>query len=165
MTDPIGRGLSWLERQASWGAPLLLRMAVGSTFIAHGYGKIFERGILATADGFAQMGVPMGQALGPVVPVAEFFGGIAVVLGLGTRAWAFLQAWIMAFAIAFVHGSQGFKMHGEIMSRGGKEMPVSAGWEWQALLLAACLALVLMGPGRASIDAWVRRRFRREMTP
>ncbi len=149
--------LEFLDRQRAW-LPVLLRLVVGATFIAHGYGKVFERGILGTAQGFARMGIPLGGVLGLLVPIVEFFGGICLVLGLGTRVWAFLQSWDMVFAIVFVHRNQGFVIQGELVERGGKQVPVAAGWEWQALILAACLTLMIGGPGSLSIDAWFRRR-------
>jgi putative oxidoreductase len=145
-----------LDRQRAW-MPLLLRIPVGATFALHGYGKVFERGILATASGFAEHGIPLGAVLGPIVPIAEFFGGLCLIVGLGTRVWAFLQAWIMIFAIAFVHGSQGFQMHAVMMTREGKQVAANAGWEWQALILAASLVLVIGGGGALSMDALLGR--------
>lgn len=84
--------LEFLDRQRAW-SPILLRLVVGATFIAHGYGKVFERGILGTAEGFVRAGIPLGGTLGLLVPIVEFFGGICLILGLGTRIWTFLQAW------------------------------------------------------------------------
>jgi len=145
-----GRHPSWL--------PLLLRIPVGATFIVHGYGKVFERGILETASGFAQRGIPLGGVLGPIVPIAEFFGGILLIAGLGTRLWGLLDAGVMTFAILFVHWSQGFRMKAELVTRGDQQVAASGGWEWQALLLASCLVLAIGGGGKVSLDALIVRR-------
>jgi putative oxidoreductase len=155
----VGSLLKLLEAQRSWSA-LFLRVAVGMTFVTHGYDKVFKSGIMETAQAFAQMGIPLGGVLGPLVPIAEFFGGLGLILGLGTRLWAFLQAWTMVFAIAFVHGGQGFALHAEMAERSGKQVPSLAGWEWQALLLASCITLFLTGAGVASVDHFIRRKFR-----
>lgn len=50
-------------------------------------------------------------------------------------------------------------MHAALIERGGQGIAVVAGWEWQALILVACLTLTIGGPGCLSIDAWLRRRF------
>ncbi|MBI2933871.1 MAG: DoxX family protein, partial [Planctomycetes bacterium] len=80
----LQRVLRFLDRQSLWSA-LLLRVAVGATFTAHGAGKVFGSSILAFTPP-----VPLGGVLGPLVPIIEFFGGIFLILGLGTRVWALL---------------------------------------------------------------------------
>lgn len=139
LTPSAAKGLAFLDRSRTW-LPLFLRLSVGATFVFHGYSKVFEKGAGATAGAFVEMGIPLASVLGPLVPYIEFFGGIGLIAGLGTRVWAFFQAGIMAFAIAFVHWKVGFK-----------------DWEWQALILASCLVLVLGGPGTLSIDHWIRK--------
>jgi putative oxidoreductase len=153
---PFARLTAALDRQRSW-LPVLLRVVAGATFIAHGHGKVFERGALAAARGWAERGIPLAEIAGPAVPFIEFVGGICLILGLGTRIWAFLQAWVMLFAIVFVHGKQGFVMHGVLREVNGNPAAGNAGWEWQALLLAACLTLAIGGPGTLALDALFRR--------
>jgi len=136
-------------------APLMLRIVVGATFVLAGYPKITNYS--QSVSQIAGM-VPLGGLLAWSVPIVEFFGGLLLLAGLGTRVWSLLLAVTMFFAIAFVHGKQGFAMHGEMMDFGGKQVPVPAGWAFQATLLAACLSMVVLGAGRLSIDHLIRRR-------
>jgi len=136
-------------------APLMLRIVVGAVFIGAGWGKITNYS--QSVSQIAGM-VPLGSLLAWSVPIVEFFGGLLLLPGVGTRVWSALLAITMFFAIAFVHGKQGFAMHGEMMDFGGKQMPVPAGWAFQATLLAACLSLVFLGAGRLSMDHVIRRR-------
>lgn len=131
LLDRIDRSKAWL--------PLLLRLAVGATFILAGWPKM--KNYSETVEHMSKMDMPLAKVLSPLVPITEFVGGILLVAGLGTRIAAFLLSWVMVFAIFFVHWKQGFK-----------------GWEWQALLLASCLTLMLGGPGVVSIDHAIRSR-------
>ncbi|MEO9149185.1 MAG: DoxX family membrane protein, partial [Burkholderiaceae bacterium] len=71
---------------------------------------------------------------------AEFFGGLALLLGLLVRPAAALLASVMVVAILSVHIDKGFFM-------------ASGGYEFALALLAAALALLIGGAGRLSLDA------------
>ena len=122
----------------------LLRVVVGATFMMHGGQKLFVYGFAGVTGAFAQMGVPMPGLLGPFVALLEFFGGLALVVGLLTRLAALGLAATMVVAIALVHLSAGF------FGPNGYEFPLS--------LLAASLTLALTGAGRFSLDGLVARR-------
>ena len=130
-------------RQITFGLTLL-RLVLGVTFIMHGGQKLFVYGLPGVANGFAQMGIPMPGLLGPFVAFIEFFGGIAIVLGLLTRLAALGIASTMVVAILTVHLKAGF------FNPGGVEFPLS--------LLAAAITLVVVGAGAFSIDALIGRR-------
>jgi putative oxidoreductase len=127
-----------LDRQASI-ALALVRVITGIIFIAHGAQKLFVFGLAGVSGGFAQMGIPMPGVIGPFIALLEFFGGIALVLGLLTRLASLGLAFDMLGAILLVHLKNGLFL--------------PQGYEFALLLLTTSAALVVAGAGRFSIDS------------
>ena len=76
------------------GLWLVARILIGSLFVQSGLAKLIDLG--AFAGMLAAGGVPMANVIGLVASVAEFGGGLGVVLGVGTRYAALL---LIAFTI------------------------------------------------------------------
>ena len=115
----------------------LLRVSLGTMWIAHALLKLLVFTLAGTAQYFASVGLP-GVLAYPVF-IFELAGGIALVLGVWARQVALALVPIMAVAVA-VHLPNGW-VH---TSPGG-------GWEYPAFLIAASVALWLLGDGAAAI--------------
>ena len=122
----------------------IVRIVTGIIFAAHGGQKLFQFGLAGVTDAFGKMGVPMPGVMGPFVALLEFFGGLALIVGLLTRLAALGLAFDMLGAILLVHLAAGFFL--------------PAGYEFALLLFATSLGLVLAGPGSLSIDAAIASR-------
>jgi putative oxidoreductase len=122
----------------------IVRLVLGTIFIAHGGQKLFVYGFEGVAGGFAQMGVPFASVVGPFIGFVEFFGGIALILGLLTRLASFGLFSTMIGAMVLVHLPAGF------FAPQGIEFPLS--------LAGTALMLVVTGAGAYSVDALIARR-------
>jgi putative oxidoreductase len=92
--------IQWLDSQRANGL-LLMRIGVGVVLILAGEHKLFGEGIPAMIDKWNQAGLIGAQVLGVLVPILEFFGGIAILLGIATRL---LSIWmIVQFALIVVY--------------------------------------------------------------
>jgi len=127
-------------------ADLILRIALGIVFIAHGSQKIF--GWFGGHGWNATIGV-FSQALNIPAPLAglsiliEFFGGIAIILGLLTRPAALGLAVTMLVAAFKVQLVNGF-----FLDRSGP----NDGVEYVFVLFLLSLYFVVNGSGTISLD-------------
>ena len=81
----------------SWLVPLVVRVSVGIAFVVTGWAKLHD---LDTIIGyFTRLGIPAPQIQGPFVAGLEFFGGLALILGLGARFFAAPMMFTMVVAI------------------------------------------------------------------
>lgn len=124
-------------------ALLALRLVVGTAFILHGWPKIQKPTSWMGPDGPPAI-LQLASA------VAEFGGGIALILGFLTSLAALGLAINMTFALFLAHFPKGHPF----VARGG-----GGDYELPLVYLVLMIALLAIGPGRYSLDAalWGRR--------
>ena len=83
---------------------LVLRLGLAVIFIYHGWGKLFggAPGIAGFTGMLTSLGVPLAAFFAWVVSILEFFGGIAVLIGVLVRPIAALLAVNMLVAFFLV---------------------------------------------------------------
>ena len=140
----------------------MLRLGAGGILMVHGYPKLFggpekevspaaaailgpdypgtvkSGGKEAFAGALRSMDIPEPEIAALASGLAEFGGGLALVLGAATGPAGLAAAANMAVASFKVHGKQGLASQG--------------GYEFSALLGLCALTLAMTGPGAISID-------------
>ena len=136
-----------LATDRSWSGPVL-RLSAGVIFTAHGAQKLFGwfggYGLEGTGQYMASLGLEPGYLMALLAGSAEFFGGLALLLGLLVRPAALVLALTMVVAIVSAHLPNGL-----FLSNGG--------YEFGLALLAMSLVLVVQGGGRFALDTRLAR--------
>lgn len=139
-----------LQSHAGWAA-FVLRVPVGAILIAHGAQKLFGwfggYGLEGTGQFMASLGLEPGYLMALLAGSAEFFGGLALVLGILTRPAALMSAFTMAVAMFTAHIGNGLFM-------------ANNGYEYALTLLVVSAALAIQGAGRFSLDALLLRQLK-----
>ncbi|WP_017939051.1 DoxX family protein [Zestomonas thermotolerans] len=124
----------------------LLRVVTGLTFASHGAQKLFGwfggYGLAGTGQWMESVGLAPGYLMALLAGSAEFFGGLALLIGLLVRPAAFALAIAMLVAVFSVHWTNGFFI-------------TANGFEYAMILALISLVLLIEGAGRLSLD----RRF------
>ncbi|MGG2463279.1 DoxX family protein [Streptomyces sp. RGM 3693] len=128
--------LSSLTQKSTPHALALFRIVVGLLFACHGAASLF--GVLGGAMGTGHS-LPTGTWPGWYAAVIQLAGGILVLLGLGTRAAAFISSGSMAYAYFSMHQPHGL-------------WPIQNGGEAAAMFCWAFLLIVFTGPGSWALD-------------
>jgi len=136
----------------SWSRAVV-RVALGVVFIAHGGQKVFGwfggPGLKATIQTFQQyMKVPPAATV--MAALIEFLGGLAMLVGVLARPAAAGIIIVMLVAIVKVHGRHGFFMN--FSNTPGK----GHGVEFNFVLIAMALSILIGGAGALSIDCLLR---------
>lgn len=133
-------------------AALSLRIPVGIILAAHGAQKLFGAfggyGLEGTGQWMASIGLEPGYLMALLAGSAEFFGGLALVLGLLTRPAAIVTAFTMLVAVFSAHWQGGLFMSNN-------------GYEYALTLFAVSVALAIQGAGRFSLDGLILDRYSR----
>ena len=138
---------STLNTEAGYGGTAL-RIPLGGILAAHGAQKLFGwfggYGLEGTGQWMASVGFEPGYLMALLAGSAEFFGGVALLLGLLTRPAAVVTAFTMAMAMT-VHIGNGLFLSNN-------------GYEFALVLLAASVSLAFQGGGALSMDRYLAAR-------
>lgn len=121
---------------------LILRIGLGIIFMAHGSQKAFSSFGGSGVTGFASMLTNLGFK--PAIFWAylaayiELLGGFCLICGLFVRYAAFFLMALIMIAAFKVHLAKGFFL-------------ANGGFEYTFLIVAVCLALIILGPGKFSL--------------
>ncbi len=119
---------------AYWG----LRAAIGVIFLVHSLKKFDP----SWQEWLIGIGLPPELQL--PIALAEFLGGIFLIVGVLTRISASIFSVILLGAIFHIRWEKGF-----FISQGG--------WEWDLTMLAITLAIIVAGSGKISISRLVKK--------
>lgn len=89
----------------------------------------------------------------------ELLGGVALVLGLATRFFSVSLIVLTVVAITSVHWPASWNSLAELMQGYGFTDKGQGNFKLPVLFIGMFLPLVFMGPGRLSLDYWLRRRW------
>ena len=121
----------------------VLRVLVGIIFAAHGSQKLFGwfggGGLAGTAQWMESIGLAPGTLMALLSGGTEFFGGLALIIGLLARPAALGLTFTLLVAIFTVHISNGLFM-------------ANNGYEFALALLGGTLAVLIEGAGKLSLD-------------
>jgi len=107
-------------------APLLIRIYLAPIFILAGWGKLSD--LESTAYYFGEyLGLPLPNLMAFLAGATEFFGGIALLIGLATRWFSIPLMVTMLVAAATAHWSNGWHAL--------PETTLTVPWEWRTDLI------------------------------
>src|ERR1700754_2188578 len=86
---------------------LLAGLVLVVVLVAPGWQKVMTNGIGATAEGFAEMGIPLAPVAAVFAAVVELVGGVLLVAGAATALVGVLVVVDMLGAALFVHIGNG----------------------------------------------------------
>jgi putative oxidoreductase len=125
-------------------AALVLRLALGTMFIAHALLKVVVFTLPGTVQFFESIGLPGVFAYATVA--AELGGGVLLILGIGTR-WVSAALIPVLLGALWVHSGNGWLF-----------TAAKGGWEYPAFLTFAALAQALLGDGAYALNGRTTRR-------
>jgi putative oxidoreductase len=135
-----------LDRLTPLGLPLL-RLALGSILMVHGYGKFnaafFGDGIGGLSGFITSKGLPAPEVLAWMTIAVEFGGGIGIFLGLFTRLFATLTTGMLIVILLFFKDLSVFK----------------GGYEFELLIAASCFLFAVKGAETFSVDSKLKKTF------
>lgn len=144
------RATDLLDAAGAWLAPLGLRLLLAWEFWESGVEKFNGENWFADIQDrfpfpFSVLPVDLSWFLSTWF---ELLGAWALVLGLATRFFSLSLIVLTVVAWAAVHAGNGYNV-------------CDNGWKLPLIYLVMFVPLLLTGPGKASLDHWLARRFAR----
>lgn len=145
------------ERMVAHQAPpalILLRIAIAFVFITEGIQKFLDPEALGVGR-FTQIGIPYPDMTAPFVAGVEILAGALVLIGLYTRlaAFALVIDMVVAITATKVPILLGYGFWGFAPATGKTGFwPAAHDARLDVMMLAGCLLLLAIGPGKASFD-------------
>jgi len=122
-----------IETRTAPYAALVLRLSLGTMFVAHALLKLFVFTLPGTAQFFQSMGLP--GPLAYAVFAAELVGGLLLIAGVGTR-WVAAALVPVLLGATWAHAGNGWLFSAP-----------NGGWEYPAFLTVATVVQALLGNG------------------
>lgn len=126
-----------IVRVRGWEITVL--RVVGIEFLVYESQKLFGFDFGGVAEGFERLEIPLPLFFAVIVTLVEFLGGAALILGLFTRLVPIPLAINLLVATILDHLSNDF-------------FSMNGGYEYTLVLIAAIVALILVGSGEAALD-------------
>lgn len=153
--------LDFIDKVGQWLGMLALRLLLGWEFLDSGLEKFRgENWFGEVADKF-----PWPFSLVPpdvnwqMATGFEIVGGIALMIGLGTRFFAAALFILTVVAIAVAHWPAEWHSLAELAQGYVISDDGHGNFKLPLIFLAMLIPLILSGPGRLSLDAWVARSY------
>ena len=118
---------------------LVVRFFLGTFFITHGYRKLKDKESMV--KWLSLIGYKPGILWTWVLIITEFYGGLFILFGIGTRLFASMVTVLMVLGI----------YHRKMVKR----LNFVEGWELNYMTLASTILLILVGAGMISLDYYL----------
>lgn len=152
--------LRWVDCGGQWLGFLGLRILLGWEYFESGREKFLgENWFADIQDKFPYpFNLVPADLSWSLATWFELIGGVALVVGLGTRFFALSLFILTLVAIAAVHWPGEWQTLAEL-ARGYVITDQGYGnFKLPVIFMAMLLPLLLSGPGKLSLDAWIARR-------
>lgn len=130
----------------------IARIGLGFVMLPHGAQKLLGwfggYGFSQTVSFFSSLGFP--PVIGTLIVLAESFGALALILGLGTRLSA------LGITVTMIGAAIFQRQHGFFMNWFGQQK--GEGFEYHLLAITLGLILVVGGGGLLSLDGLLSRQ-------
>ena len=137
--------LTWLDGKKAYSITIA-RVMTGIILIIAGYPKLFVKGIPGMIEGWTNAGLFAAPVLGTLVPLLEFFGGIAILVGLFSRVfsvWVVVQFFLISIYV--------------------KPILFEAGWKGvriDLIMLTFGILILTNGPGPISLGRMIFKKLK-----